>query len=305
MTDQETEGVSPIFSTDVKIPKMTVTDAEANCWDDIHTARNIPRGDKPVIVPLVRVINGVVQNVIMKIIPTPTLLQEKNLFKWEMKKVFTNATSEWMTFVENFREFYFREGSLKSNWVAASKLSLKFYKTYGKERADRVEMNTAEKEAIGATDFLLRIVLTPEKDPKTFCINWVALPVPEPEFKKVTQYKEARNGSGYPVLSVCAQIVEIGLKPAKTTGKFGLPGVPVLIRDDVDDVDPSDFDVIHAVRLVVAEAEQLNIVPPATWALMNGNGEMIVTPARHEHAWPRLPEPATEPTVEEKEGEFL
>ena len=252
----------------------------------------------------VRVINAIVQNVIMKITPTPSLLENKKLFQWEMKKVFPNATTEWMTFVENFSEFYFKEGNLKSNWVAASKLSLKFWKTYGKERADRVELSSVERGALGATDFMLRIILTPEKEPNKFCINWVALPVTETNFKKIPDYKVAKNGVGYPVLSVCAQVVDMGLKPAKSAGKFGLSSVPVLIRDDNDEEDPSDFDVVHAVRLVVSEAEQLNIVPPATWIMMNEGGEMIITPGRHEHAWPRLPVPSLEQTPREKEGEI-
>ena len=305
MTDQDAEGASPVLDVDVGLPGMVVTASEGESWDDIKTAKKIPRGDRPMLVPLVRVINGIVQNVIMKIIPTPSLLENKNLFKWEMKKVFENATSEWLTFVENFSEFYFKEGNLKSNWVSASKLSLKFWKTYGTEKKDRVEMTTAERNALGVGDFMLRIILTPEKDPRKFCINWVAIPVAEVDFKKISEYKVARSGAGYPVLSVCAQVVDMGLKPAKNTGRFGLPGVPVLIRDENDEEDPTDFDVVHAVRLVVAEAEQLNIIPPATWNLMNAGGDMVMIQGRHEHAWPRLPVPSMAPSAEEREGEIL
>ena len=110
------------------------------------------------------------------------------------------------------------------------------------------------------------------------------------------------QGVGYPVLSLCTQIVDVGLKPAKGTGRFGLPGVPVLIRDQDDEEDPADFDVVHAVRLVVSEAEQLNIVLPAAWKMMNDGAEMVITSGRHDHAWPRLPEIALEPSHQEKEG---
>ena len=54
--------------------------AEADAWDDIDRQKKAPKGDKPVIVPLVRVTNGIVQNVIMKILRTAKLLQNKKEF---------------------------------------------------------------------------------------------------------------------------------------------------------------------------------------------------------------------------------
>ena len=104
------------------------------------------------------------------------------------------------------------------------------------------------------------------------------------------------------MLSLCSQIVDVGLKPPRSAGKFGLPGVPVLIRDQVDEELPTDFDVIFSVRLVVAEAESINIVIPSAWHTMNEGGEMVIIPGRHANAWPRLQEIQVEPTDEEKEG---
>ena len=186
--------MAPAFMSEVNIPTMTITCSEMESWDDMDRAKNTPKKDKPQVVPLVRVINGIVQNVIMKIVPPAKLLENKNLFQMEMKKVFHNATSEWLTFVEDFSEFFFKEGSLKSNWVAASKLGLKFWKTYGDDRKDRVELSTAERNALEGKDFVVRIHLTPEKDPSKFCINWVALPVEEANFKKITDNKVAKSG---------------------------------------------------------------------------------------------------------------
>ena len=117
----------------------------------------------------------------------------------KMKKVFHTATSEMVTFLEDFSEFFFKEGSLKSNWVAASKLGLKFWKTYGEERKDRVELTTAERLALEGKDFVVRIHLTPEKDPSKFCINWVALPIEEQNFKKITDSKVAKSGMYEPI----------------------------------------------------------------------------------------------------------
>ena len=113
------------------------------------------------------------------------------------------------------------------------------------------------------------------------------------------------QGDGYPVLTLCAQIVEVGLKPAKSQARFGLPGLPVLIIDEGDEELPSDFDVVYAVRLTVSEAEHLNVIPPEAWKLMREGGEMVITPGRHEHAWPRLQEGEGEPTPREKEGKAL
>ena len=95
----------------------------------------------------------------------------------------------------------------------------------------------------------------------------------------------------------------MGVKPPRGTGKFGLPSVPVLIRDQCDEDLPPDYDVIYTVRLVLAEAQQLNIVPPDTWHTMNNGGEMVLIPGRHPHAWPRLQEIQVEPSDGEKEGE--
>ena len=69
-----------------------------------------------------------------------------------------------------------------------------------------------------------------------------------------------------------------------------------------DEEVPPDFDIIYAVRLVVAEAEQLNLVPPEIWYTMNDGGEMVIIPGRHTHAWPRLQEVQVEPSEGEKEG---
>ena len=113
------------------------------------------------------------------------------------------------------------------------------------------------------------------------------------------------SGEGYPVLSLCSYMVDVGVKPPRGTGRFGLPGVPVLIRDQEDEEVPSDYDIIYAVRLVVAESEQLNFVPPDTWHTMNNTQEMVVIPGRHEHAWPRVQEVRTEPTDSEKEGKRI
>ena len=107
------------------------------------------------------------------------------------------------------------------------------------------------------------------------------------------------------MLSICSQVVDIGVKPPRGAGRFGLPGVPVLIRDQTDEELPSDFDVIFAVRLLLSEAEQINVLPPATWQTMYEGGEMVLIPGRHTHAWPRLPEVQVEPTDEEKEGKQL
>ena len=108
------------------------------------------------------------------------------------------------------------------------------------------------------------------------------------------------------MLSLCSYVVDVGVKPPRGAGRFGLPGVPVLIRDQGDEEMPSDYDIIYAVRLVVAESEQLNFVPPETWHTMNNSGEMVIIPGRHIHAWPRVPEIQVEPTESEKEGkEFL
>ena len=194
MMESEQDGMAPAFVSDVSIPTMTVTCSEMESWNDMDRAKNIPKKDKPQVVPLVRVINGVVQNVIMKIVPPAKLLENKKLFVMEMKKVFHTATSEMVTFLEDFSEFFFKEGSLKSNWVAASKLGLKFWKTYGEERKDRVELSAAERLALEGKDFVVRIHLTPEKDPSKFCINWVALPIEEQNFKKIVDSKVAKHG---------------------------------------------------------------------------------------------------------------
>ena len=194
MAESEQEGMAPAFVSDVSIPTMTVTCSEMESWDDMDRAKNIPKKDKPQVVPLVRVIHGVVQNVTMSIVPPAKLLENKKLFVMEKKKVFHTATSEMVTFLEDFSEFFFKEGSLKSNWVAVSKLGLKFWKTYGEERKDRVELTTAERQALEGKDFVVRIHLTPEKDPSKFCINWVALPIEEQNFKKITDSKVAKHG---------------------------------------------------------------------------------------------------------------
>ena len=113
------------------------------------------------------------------------------------------------------------------------------------------------------------------------------------------------SGEGYPVLSLCSYVVDVGVKPPRGTGRFGLPGVPVLIRDQGDEEVPSDYDIIYAVRLVVAESEQLNFVPPETWHTMNNTNEMVIIPGRHIHAWPRVQEIQVEPTESEKEGKEI
>ena len=113
------------------------------------------------------------------------------------------------------------------------------------------------------------------------------------------------QGDGYPVLTLCAQTVDMGLKPAKSQARFGLPGLPILIIDVGDEELPSDFDVVYAVRLTVSEAEQINVIPPEAWSLMRNGGEMVITPGRHEHAWPRLQEVEVEPNPQEKEGKAL
>ena len=193
MVETEQNGVSPIFNVDVGLPRLVVTCAEAEAWDDVDRAKKAPKGNKPIVVPLVRVINGVVQNVIFKIMPTAALLQKKNILMFELSKVFHAATTQWLTFREDFRQFYFREGSLKSNWVAASKLDLKFWKTYGSETSEREEMTTAEREALEAHDFVVQIVITPEKDPAKMALNWVCLPVEEANFKKLPDHKTAKT----------------------------------------------------------------------------------------------------------------
>ena len=104
------------------------------------------------------------------------------------------------------------------------------------------------------------------------------------------------------MLSLCSQVVDVGVRPPRSAGRFGLPGVPVLIRDQGDEEVPSDYDIIYAVRLVVAESEQLNFVPPETWHTMNNTEEMVIIPGRHTHAWPRVQEIQVEPTESEKEG---
>ena len=312
--------MAPAFTADVAIPAMTVTNSVMESWDDMDRAKNIPKKDKPQVVPLVRVLHGVAQNVTMSIVPPAKLLENKKLFVVEMKKVFHAATNESMTFLEDFSEFVFKEGSLKSDWVSASKLKLKFWKTYGEKKEERVELSTSERLALEGKDFVVRIHLTPEKDPSKFCINWVAIPIEEQNFKKITDSKVAKygmyepskvkniskliniSGEGYPVLSLFSYVVDVGVKPPRGTGRFGLPGVPVLIRDQDDEEVPSDFDIIYAVRLVVAESEQLNFVPPETWHTMNDTADMVIIPGRHEHAWPRVQEIQTEPTESEKEG---
>ena len=98
--------------------------------------------------------------------------------------------------------------------------------------------------------------------------------------------------------------MEIGLKPTKNQGRFGLPGIPVLIKDQGDEEDPSDFDIIFAIRLTVSEAEKINVVPPATWEMMRDGGQMVICPGRHDFAWPKLPEIELDPNPQEKEGRF-
>ena len=119
---------------------MLVTDSESTMWDDIKSAKKEPKGDKPVIVPLVRSIHGIVQNVKMVVIPPVKLLERKNEFMLELKKVFFNAATEMLSFTEDFRKFTFREGSLVSGWVSASKLSLKFWKPNPVLTEERVEL---------------------------------------------------------------------------------------------------------------------------------------------------------------------
>ena len=194
MTESEQEGLAPAFVSDVAIPSMPITCSPAEAWDDIDRAKKAPKNDKPQVVPLVRVINGVVQNVAMQVIPPAKLLRNKNLFRLEMKTVFPNAAAEVMTFYEDFSEFNFREGSLSSDWVAASKLRLKFWKTYGDDGENRLELTSAERNALEAKDFVIRIVLTPEKDPSKIAINWTALPIDEANFKSITDHKTAKNG---------------------------------------------------------------------------------------------------------------
>ena len=104
---------------------------------------------------------------------------------------------------------------------------------------------------------------------------------------------------------MCSQVVDVGVKPPRSAGRFGLPGVPVLIRDQTDEELPSDYDVIYAVRLVLSEAEQINALPPATWQTMFEGGEMVIIPGRHMYAWPRLQEVQVEPPEGEKEGKKL
>ena len=193
MAETESEEVSPVFDLDVGLPRLVETVSEQEAWDDVDRAKKMPKGNKPIVVPLVRVINGVVQNVVFKIFPTATLIQKKNIFTFELNKVFRSATTEWFTFTENFRQFFFREGSLKSNWVAASKLDLKFWKSYGANASERVELTSAERGALGAHDFIVQIVLTPDKDPTKMMINWVALPVEEANFKQIPDYKIAKS----------------------------------------------------------------------------------------------------------------
>ena len=194
MAVSEQEGMAPAFMSDVSIPAMTVTGSVMESWDDLDRAKSIPKKDKPQVVPLVRVLHGVVQNVTMSIVPPAKLLENKKLFVMEMKKVFHAATSESMTFLEDFSEFVFKEGSLKSDWVSVSKLKLKFWKTYGDKKEERVELTAAERLALEGKDFMVRIHLTPDKDPSKFWINWVAIPVEEQNFKKITDSKVARHG---------------------------------------------------------------------------------------------------------------
>ena len=68
MSESGQEGVAPAFVTDVSVPSMLVTCSEMEAWDEIDRAKKAPTKDKPTLVPLVRVINGICQNVIMKII---------------------------------------------------------------------------------------------------------------------------------------------------------------------------------------------------------------------------------------------
>ena len=193
MVNTEQNGISPIFNVDVGLPTLVTTCSEAEAWDDVDRAKKVPKGNKPMVVPLVRVINGVVQNVIFKILPTSALLQKKNIMVFDLNKVFHAATTQTLTFREDFRQFYFREGSLKSNWVAASKLDVKFWKSYGSEASEREEMTTAEREALEAHDFVIQIVITPEKDPAKVSLNWVCLPVEEENFKKLPEHKTAKS----------------------------------------------------------------------------------------------------------------
>ena len=118
-----------------------------------------------------------------------------NIIQMELKKVFPNASAEMMTFVEDFSEFYFKEGSMKSNWVAASKLKLKFWKTYGDRKESRLELTSAERIALEGKDFVVRLVLTPEKEPSKMAINWIALPVEEANFKSIVDHKTAKSGT--------------------------------------------------------------------------------------------------------------
>ena len=187
--------MAPAFMADVSVPSMVITVSEGESWDDIDRAKKVPTKDKPMVVPLVRVIQGVCHNVIMKIIPPAKLLENKNLIVMEMNRVFHNATSEIMTFVEDFSEFYFKEGSMKSNWVAASKLKLKFWKTYGDRKESRLELTSAERIALEGKDFVVRLVLTPEKEPGKMAINWIALPVEEASFKSIVDHKTAKSGT--------------------------------------------------------------------------------------------------------------
>ena len=78
MTDQDAEGVSPVLDVDVGLPGMVVTASEGESWDDIKTAKKIPRGDRPMLVPLVRVINGIVQKGGSPRIGTITKNKQKN-----------------------------------------------------------------------------------------------------------------------------------------------------------------------------------------------------------------------------------
>ena len=129
----------------------------------------------------------------MVVIPPVKLLERKNEFMLELKKVFFNATTEMLSFTEDFRQFSFREESLLSGWVSASKLSLKFWKPNPVVSEERVELTEAERKAIGASDFMVRIALTPEKDPTKVAINWIAIPVEESRFRKIADYKTAKT----------------------------------------------------------------------------------------------------------------
>ena len=53
-------------------------------------------------------------------------------------------------------------------------------------------MTDAKRGALGVTDFMVRIVLTPEKEPTKVAINWLALPVEEDRIRRIPEYKIAK-----------------------------------------------------------------------------------------------------------------